>query len=260
MRSLSAALARVLPVPLLAGALLAGPMLAPPAVAAAAGTVPAAHPASATRATPVQSLVDGCGNVDVRDTAAMAALAKDADDVFVGVVQAVSSGQPSAQPTGQSSAQPSGQPSGQPSSGSVQPTTPGAGPAEHRVQVLQVLAGEGLVAGQEVDIVFLPHDAAARAEDVQLRLGQSYVFLTRTGSGSVLEADDCTGYAPANDLDAASLAALREALAPTSADVELRVPDGASDAPELGRLVAPGAAICLIGLLGWVLVTRMSRR
>jgi hypothetical protein len=165
--------------------------------------------------------------LDLGDDAAVVTNAEGSDDVFIGrVVELAPVGTPSA-------------------------------PIAHGVLVEDALTGD-LRPGEPVRIVF----STTGAEPTQLRVNQSYLFFTR-GEAGALQADGCNGFASARALDATRVDALREALAPPEepVDVVLSEPEGGSDGPpELGRVIAPGAAISLVGVLGLVLVSRVGRR
>lgn len=168
-----------------------------------------------------------CGMLDVTDEAAVEANASGADDVFVGRVVA------------------------------RRPGATKADPIVHGVVVAETLSGE-LSPGDPVRVLF----STTEGEPTQLRLNQRYLLFTR-GSGSTLQADGCEGYTSARDLGATQIEILREALAPVeeTPKVVLSEPGGGSDGPpDLGRTVAPGVAISLLGVLGLALISRVGRR
>lgn len=204
-------------------------VLAAAALTVPALSVPALAPAASATATATVSaaIPAACGMLDVTDEAAVEASASEADDVFVGRVVA------------------------------RRPGATKADPIVHGLVVAETLSGE-LSPGDPVRVVF----STTEGEPTQLRLNQRYLLFTR-GSGSTLQADGCEGYTSARDLDATQIETLREALAPVEETPEavLSEPDGGSgEPPELGRVVAPGIAISLLGVLGLALISRVGRR
>ncbi len=114
-----------------------------------------------------------------------------------------------------------------------------------------------LRADQRVEVVL----AGVAARDEPLRRSRRYLFFT-TGENAALRADACDGYASGTMIDAATLEEIRTALTdePETPDVVLSRPEGSDGPPDLGRVVAPGAAVSLIGILGLALVSRVGRR
>ena len=189
-----------------------------PAVLLAA-LVAVAPPAGATRP------ADACRELDLDDEAAVVERADRVDDVFVGRVDDV-----------------------------VRRRGAGAGPRErviaHRVTVTTVLSGE-LRLGEKVTVLFEESDAGRNR-----LLGQreTHLFFTRQMGGET-RADYCDG---SKELPGGLSASLQRQLegylsgAPEPrVRVELHRPDGGADEPpRLRRVVAPGAALSLIGVLG----------
>ena len=201
-------------------ALLPALLLAPVLAAAALLSPPLAPAASA-------AIPATCGMLDLTDTAAVETRADGTDDVFVGRVVDLTRGRTATDPI------------------------------THSVVVEETVTGD-LSAGREVRVLF----SQAKGEPTQLRLNQSYLLFTRDDESALL-ADGCEGYTSARSLDAARIEELREALAPVeeTPDVVLSEPDGGSDGPpDLGRVLAPGAAISLLGVLGLALISRVGRR
>lgn len=102
-----------------------------------------------------------------------------------------------------------------------------------------------------------------RGEQVSvLQEAQTYLFFIRN-QGDQLLADRCQGSQLLPDgLGEGQREMLVEFLDPDSAPtaVELTTPDdGAGSPPRLTRVIAPGAALSLIGVLGLVVVIRLSR-
>lgn len=180
----------------------------------------------------------GCGALDLTDTEAVAATAEGVSDVFVGRV--VRLDRVRVNPSATAGA------SGSPASRDL----------TYNVLVDAPLTGD-LAADQRVDVVL----AGVEGDDEPLRRSRRYLFFA-TGEGAVLRADGCDGYASGTMLDAATLEELRTALTaePEQPDVVLTRPEGSDGPPDLGRIVAPGAAVSLIGILGLVLISRIGRR
>ena len=224
---------------------------APLAALAAALLLPVGA-ASGVAASP--AIPDMCGALDLTDPAAVVENARGTDDVFIGRVTSIDSGVVSG---GEARLEPratDGTESTQPAD-PAEPRDPGKS-FRHEVLVEDALAGD-LRPGEPVRIVF----TEGEGEPAQLRVNATYVFFTQ-GDGAALEADGCNGYASARGLQAAQVDVLREALAPEdeSADVVLSEPEGGSDGPpDLGRVLAPGGAVILLGVLGLVLISRVGR-
>lgn len=188
---------------------------------------------AAAGATP--GMPDGCGELALSDRAAVHERGSAVDDVFVGRVDAVLPG-----------------------------VLPGGGTAdasEHRVFV-QVPLKSDLPAGKYVQVTFTP---TAEVADRKLRVGVRYIFFTQGSTPAELSADACDGYVAATGLDQAGVVRLRDYLAVPPAPVETpdtlsEPPADADSTPDLGRLLAPGGAISLIGVLGLVLISRLGRQ
>ncbi|KRA38932.1 MULTISPECIES: hypothetical protein [unclassified Nocardioides] len=189
---------------------------------------------AAAGATP--GMPDGCGELALSDRAAVHERGSTAEDVFVGRVDGVLPG--------------------------VLPGGGTAGASEHRVFV-QVPLKSDLPAGKYVQVTFTPTD---EVPDRTLRVGVRYIFFTRGSAPAELRADACDGYVIASGLDQAGVVRLREYLAVPPAPVETpgstlsEPPADADSTPDLGRLLAPGGAISLIGVLGLVLISRLGRQ
>ncbi|HWJ08104.1 MAG TPA: hypothetical protein VNS46_01930 [Nocardioides sp.] len=214
---------RLLPAPVAA---LAALFLVPAGAATAAA--PDAAPDAAGPIPP------GCGALDVTDTEAVAAVAEGATDVFLGrVVQPV-------RVAGGATAQ------------------PGTAPRDVAYDVLVDVPITGdIAADKRVEVVLV----GVEGREEPLRRSRRYLFFT-TGENAALRADGCDGYASGTMLDAATLEEIRTALTaePETPDVVLSRPEGSDEPPDLGRVVAPGAAVSLIGVLGLVLISRLGRR
>lgn len=198
-------------------------------------------------AAPQATGAPACGVLPLGDTAAVIERAASAEDVFVGTVEVVGS----AGARASASASPSR------SAGSAP-----ARPLLHRVAVVRSLKG-GLVQGTQGDVLLTPPaDDPTRAPQ-QLRVGIRYLFFASRGAQG-LAADGCDGWARTTGLTPARLTELVAAVKAAEeerAAVQLAVPPGGvDDAPTLGRLVAPGAAVALVGLLGLLLVSRLGRQ
>lgn len=212
-----------------------------PAAALAAAVLVPAGPAGAVAPAAIPA---SCTALDLDDAPAVAANAEGTDDVFHGIVRKVVTVRTTADST----------------AGTAGPTAtatnaPAARTLRVTVDVENVLTGD-LTAGRTVTVVVTGTD-----DQRPPRGNQQYLFFT-TGANDALRAADCNGYVATPNLDAATLDLLRDALAPEDdAGVVLTRPSDASDDPPgLGRVVAPGAAISLVGLLGLVLLAFSGRQ
>ncbi|TIC82220.1 hypothetical protein E8D34_17215 [Nocardioides sp. GY 10113] len=208
----------------------------------AAGTAGAAHAAT----TPVPGAVRaalpaGCGDLDLADESAVVARADSVDAVFAGRV------------TGR------------------QPVSAGGlriSGWEHTVEVTKgftSLAGAGSTL--TVDISHPPGEPLVG----RLKKNATYLFFgTEIGRGETpaskadYDADPCTGAVLLPDGLTAELEGqldgyLRPAPPAVPTPTLTTVEGAAVDPPSLGRLVAPGAALALAGLLGLVLVSWLGR-
>lgn len=100
----------------------------------------------------------------------------------------------------------------------------------------------------------------------RLRAGDVYLFFASGEEGkNHLDAGPCSGTRP---LPGGLTAEIRDKVssafdesASEDVDYTLSTPDdGARSTPSLGRLAAPGAALALLGVLGLMLLARISRR
>ncbi|UUW91401.1 hypothetical protein [Pimelobacter simplex] len=220
---------RLLPPALLVvpATLLALAPVAPAGAAGAAGAVPASAGASSYPAM--------CDALDLTDETEIDARALPADDVFAGTVRA------------------------------VQPTAGDAQRVGYLVAVERPFRGDIDKDKQVLVTVDWPADATPTVEK-----SRAYLFFTNDRGGRVV-ADPCTGTALLPKGVTPRIAAtLRRFLAsveptappsPTPQPVAFSEPsDPAGNPPELGRVLASGGAIALIGVLGLVLVSRLGRR
>ncbi|MEQ6903851.1 hypothetical protein, partial [Nocardioides sp. YIM 152588] len=201
--------------------LLVGALLlgAPAAVLAAPGT------ASAVR-------VDGCGDLDLTDQEAVTARAEGVDNVFAGEIVEREVVRASGEKLGWR-------------------------------YTIEVGAGfTGLVSSDSRVRLTVPNEDG-RLLSARLPKGASYLFFA-TEDGSQLVADPCLGVVRLKGgLTTALTDRLDEYLSPPAPVVPTptltRDADTDEESPALGRLVAPGAALALVGVLGLVLVSRLGR-
>lgn len=228
--------------PLLPAAMLGAALLAAPVVVASpAGALP----------------VDACVPLDLNDEAAVVERADQVDDVFVGRVDAVERRRVAG---GEGRIdQPAPGSSTGPTDGTESPR-PQTRVIAHRVTVTTVLSGD-LSLGQKITVVF---DASDDGRNRLLGERETHLFFTRDVSGE-LRADYCEGSQELpGGLSAPMQRTLEDYLSgapepPTR--VALYTPEGGADEPpRLSRIVAPGAAISLVGVLGLFLLARVGRR
>ncbi|GAA3550743.1 hypothetical protein [Nocardioides daeguensis] len=175
-----------------------------------------------------------CTPVDITNEAALDQRAAAADDVFVGRVEAAA------------------------------PVT-GSGRVGYGVSVQRVWLGD-VAQGQQAAVT-VDWPVGAQPGVAQ---GTSYLFFTDdTVDGMV--ADPCDGTVPLPKGLTPKLAAMLEQYLatveppplpiPTPAPVTFHQPtDPLGEPPEIGRVLASGGAISLIGVLGLLLVSRLGRR
>ncbi len=172
-----------------------------------------------------------CAPVVLTDEPAVDALAREADHVFAGTVK---------------------------SEAPVEGTTK----VGYQVKVIKSFIGK--VAKDKPALVTI--DWAGKAPTVAV--GSQNVFFTAEVDGAAV-ADHCNGAVPLpapglTEPLADQLTAFLESVEPVPApapEVRFEKPDPTvGDPPELGRVVATGGAVSLVGLLGLVLVSRLGRR
>ena len=206
--------------------------------------------------------VDACVPLDLDDSAAVVERADGVDDVFVGRVdRAVRAG--TAGGEGRVGQPPPGSGTGSVAPSPAASTAPPPGGQDlvitHRVTVVMTLRGD-LQQGQKATVVFAPPKAGSPRV---LTARGTYLFFTRD-VGDDLRAAFCEGAAELpNGLTADRQRELQEALdeeaAPDRTGALRRPDDVADQPPRLSRVLAPGAAISLGGLLGLFLISRIAR-
>ncbi|WP_408897209.1 hypothetical protein ACJ5H2_20100 [Nocardioides sp. R1-1] len=201
--------------------------------ASASGASAAGAPTGPSGAT-VRTMPADCAPVDISDEATVDQRAAASDDVFVGRVDAAA-----------------------PVAGS---TRVGYGVSVERVWLGDVAKGQ-----QAAVTIEWPVGAAPG-----VRQGASYLFFTQD-SPEGLVADACGGTVllprGLTPKIASTLRKFLESVAPppaptpTPEPVSFRAPEEPlGEPPQISRVVASGAAISLIGLLGLLLVSRLGRR
>lgn len=226
----------------LSTALLAAPTLLlltlvlPAAPASSAAPAASAASAPAAQAAPAVALAV-CTPLDLADETQVRGRADQVDLVFVGRVDAVVR-----RPVGR---------------------RPRPRELVHRVTVTTVLQGrERVRLGQRVKVLF---GRSAEGRNRVLRPRGLHLFFVDAPVAGDLRADFCDGSVPLPDGLSARLQRTLEGFLRSEPEppvqVELTAPEGGADeGPELSRVVAPGAAISLIGVLGLFLVARLGRR
>lgn len=216
-------------------ALVAAPLLALSAVVAPSAV-------AAVSSGPTGAPADTCETLDLADEATIVARAGKVDAVYAGRVDG-------RQPRVKQGAKID------PATG--QPADPADVEIQHRVTVVRAFSGE-VRTGEKVVVVFQPSKAGKQRT---LQRGQTFLFFT-TNDMDVERADYCDGSVElGRNIDNATAVRLSSYLTkpepvPTATWTES---DGAGTPPRLTRVVAPGAALGLLGLLGLVLVGRLDR-
>lgn len=206
---------------------------------------------------PAAALPPVCGELDLTDSGTLTARADAVEDVFVGSVTEITRSR-----NGTSGRAPdAGQGEGAQGAG-----TGDAGQTRvFRYAVDVEAAFRGIVDEDSRDIV-VTVTIGARASAPEIRLGRTYLFFVDE-LGAQLIAEPCTGVVTlpgrSGGLDAdteALLTATLDPAAPSAVTPTLEQVEGADeDPPALSRMLAPGGALALIGLLGLMLVSRLGR-
>lgn len=199
--------------------------------------VPAAAPAAAS--------VDACDDYDLDDGETLVTLGEAVDEVFVGRVRV-------SEPRD----------GGQRADGRPRPRVDSRGWV-HRVTVVIGLQGEAGL-GEVFTVVTAPRGEEGLG---QLDEGATYLFFADRLDGSDrLSASRCGGTTVlprglGADLERELKQVFDDTAAPEPTPVTLSEPAGGTDEPPaLGRSVAPGVAISLVGVLGLLLFWRLGRR
>jgi hypothetical protein len=220
-------------------------------------------PASGAGAAPTAA---ECDPLDLNDPTAVRESAAAVTDVFAGRVREVEPR--TAVGGGEGKADQDNEPSDGPTDGPTDAPTRTPDPRttrwQHTVSV-ETPFRSALQPGRRVLIVTQPSGRAGGLG--KLDLGATYVFFVTGGEGmDHYLADSCAGTTKLREgLTAEMRDRLDETLgeqvdSPTP-EYSLSAPDdGSRSTPSLGRLAAPGAAVALIGVLGLLLLARISRR
>jgi hypothetical protein len=225
--------------------------LAAALVVLACAFAPAAAAPSGAAAAPAE-----CSPLDLADPDAVRERAAAVTDVFAGRVL-------EAEPRTALGGGEDGNDRNEPSDGPTRAPDPRTTRWQHTVNVVAPFESD-LRPGDRVLVVTQP---AGRAEGLgRLDKGATYVFFASGEPGmDHLIAGACSGTTKVA-LTAGLQKQLEETLGEppaedTTPDYTLSAPeDGSRSTPSLGRLVAPGAALALIGVLGLLLVARIASR
>ncbi len=229
--------------------------------AAAATGAPTGSVASSVTG-PIAPASMDCDEVQIEKDADVREHADASDAVFVGKVGAVKQLEEVGGGQGQVSSEAPQETDGSDGTeGTVEPETEPSG-WEHEISVMAAFRGD-VTSGDEVRVV----TELARDEGLgQLRLGTVYLFFVTAPEGvPYLVADECGGTIDlpgglGAELERDLERVLDEERKPAASGPTLTIPDdGASEPPSLGRMVAPGGALFLVGLLGLLLLARVGR-
>jgi hypothetical protein len=215
--------------------------------------------AAMSAATPAAATVE-CTRLDLDNATAVRARAERVTDVFAGKVREVEPRSAAGGGDGDGKAGQDNEPSDGPTRAPDRRTTRW----QHTVTVV-IPFKSALQPGDRALIVTQPAGDGGLGK---LDQGATYVFFVSTKQGvDHLRAARCSGTTKLPDgLTAEMRDQLDDTLGEppaedTTPDYTLSAPDdGARSTPSLGRLAAPGAAVALIGVLGLLLVARMSSR
>ncbi|NHA01175.1 hypothetical protein G5V59_18555 [Nocardioides sp. W3-2-3] len=190
-----------------------------------------------------------CGRLDLTDAAAVVANAQGTEDVFIGRVVRIDSG-PTA---GGGSTAPAA------TATATGTPTPGAGrTVRHEVLVEDALTGD-LHPGEPVRVVFSAVGGKQTQPAPQRQPTSSSPPAPRPPCGPT--AATATSRPAASPPPPSTPSATPLHRTTSRSRRSLSAPSGGSDgAPGLGRVVAPGAAVGLVGILGLVLLSRVGRR
>ena len=205
-----------------------------------------------------------CEPLDLDNATAVRQAAANVTDVFAGKVREVEPRTAVGGGEGKADQDTAG-PSDGPSDGPTRTPDPRTTRWQHTVTVESPFQS-ALQPGDRVLVVTQPSGRAGGLG--KLDQGATYVFFVSGEQGmDHLLAEACAG---TTKLPGALSAELRDQLAATlgepvdeetTPDYTLSAPDdGARSTPSLGRLAAPGAALAIIGVLGLLLLARISSR